>query len=312
MQFSITNAAFEGLRVMKRAPLAVVMWGVAYLVCLAIIILLAGTAIVSAAVGMETGGYDSAAAARVMGAVGVAYVIAIPLFLIAASIVVAATCRAVLTPNKPGFFFMRLGGAEFRLMGAYLVIVLLAIVAIILFGLVFGVIAGGAFLASGGLQSGQASGPMLALFYPAYFGAIILYVWVSVRLSLLGPITVAEGRFALGRSWAATKGRFWVLIDLGAATMVRWFLVYFAAICIFCVVAMIGGGLLSPDAMAAAETGGAGQVMAKALPFIIIFSILMAGFIALQFTILSTPFAVFYRDVVAAKPAPELVEATEV
>lgn len=298
---------------MKRSPLAVVMWGVTYLVCLAIIVLLAGATIMSSVIGMETGGYDPTVAARLMGSIGVAYLIAIPLFLIAASIVVAATCRAVLTPTKSGFFFMRLGGAEFRLMGAYLLIALLFIVAIIAFGLVFSLIAGGAFLAAGGLQNAEAAAsPMLALLYPAYFGAIILYVWVSVRLSLLGPITVAEGRFALGRAWAATKGRFWVLIDLGAATMVRWFLVYFAAVSLFCLVAVIGAGVISPTASAAAATGDTGQIMAQTLPFIIIFSILMAGFIALQFTILSTPFAVFYRDVVAARPVPEVVEATDV
>jgi hypothetical protein len=88
----------------------------------------------------------------------------------------------------------------------------------------------------GGL-SDPTSGPppvALALIYPLYFGMIILYVWASVRLSLLGPITVAEGRFALGRAWSATKGRFWTLLDLGAATIVRWFLVYFAAIVLFC------------------------------------------------------------------------------
>ncbi len=212
----------------------------------------------------------------------------------------AATCRAVLTPNQTGFFYLRLGGAELRLMGAYLVVALAFIVGMILIMLAFAAIVGGSMMMNGGMDSPASAMPSvaLALIYPLYFGLIILYVWVSVRLSLLGPITVAEGRFALGRAWSATKGRFWTLLDLGAATIVRWFLIYFAAIVVFCVLVAIGSGVL---AGANIETATPGEAMGLIMPFVIIGAIVLAGFAALQFTVLSTPFAVFYRDVIAAK-----------
>lgn len=301
MTFSITHAAFEGFRVMRRAPLAVVMWGVTYFVALALILAAAGAAVVSMIQGFEGAHNDPAATMAVMGSVLTIYLIAIPLFLIVASIIVAATCRAVLAPNKPGFFYMRLGGAEFRLMGAYLVVAIAAIVGLMLVGMLFALVAGGAFLASGGAQPGAAPSPAIALFYPLYFGAVITYVWVSVRLSLLGPITVAEGRFALGRAWAATKGRFWTLLDLGAATVTRWFLIYFAAICLFSMLMLIGISMFAGD-MAAMETETPAAVMSRILPLMIGAAVLFAAFAALQFTVLSTPFAAFYRDVIA-KPA---------
>src|SRR3546814_536746 len=119
MPFSITHAAFEGFRVMRRAPLAVVMWGVVYFACLALILAAVGTAVLSVIQGAETIEQDPAAAGALIGSVMTAYLVAIPLSLIVASIIVAATCRAVLTPKAQGFFYMRLGGAELRLLGAY-------------------------------------------------------------------------------------------------------------------------------------------------------------------------------------------------
>jgi hypothetical protein len=300
MAFSITDAAFEGFRVMRRAPMAVVMWGVTYFVCLALILFAAGATLMSIAQNLGSIEQNPMAAGAMMGSIFTVYLVAIPLSLIAASIIVAATCRAVLTPKQAGFFYLRLGGAELRLMGAYLVVALAFIVCMFLVMLAFVAIIGGSALMSGGM-SDPTSGPppvALALIYPLYFGMIILYVWASVRLSLLGPITVAEGRFALGRAWSATKGRFWTLLDLGAATIVRWFLVYFAAIVLFCVLAVIGaGGLIGANL----ETATPGEAMGLILPFVIIGAIVLAGFAALQFTVLSTPFAVFYRDVIAAK-----------
>ncbi|RZJ28394.1 MAG: hypothetical protein EON85_09040 [Brevundimonas sp.] len=298
MTFSITNAAFEGFRVMRRSPVAVVMWGVTYFVCLALIMIAAGGAVMAVISRFGEATDDPAAALSIGGSVIMVYLISIPLSLVAASIIVAATCRAVLTPKKPGFFFMRLGGAELRLMGAYLLVALAFIAAmVILFG-IFAAIAGGVAVMAGG--GGEPSAVILALFYPLYFGFIFLYVWVSVRLSLLGPITVAEGRFALGRAWAASRGRFWTLLDLAAATIMRWFVLYAAAVTAFCVLMAIGMSVLPNTADMQPE-----QMMTTLLPLMVIGGVLLAAFAALQFTVLSTPFAVFYREVVAPTVQPE-------
>jgi hypothetical protein len=303
MTFSITDAAFEGLRVMRRSPLSVLMWGVAYLVMLTLIFLLCGTAIVSMMQGAMTADSDPASAMAMFGSMATVYAVGIPLSLVAASIVVAATCRAVLTPSKPGFFYMRLGGAELRLLGAYLVVLVGVIVSIVAFVLLMGLVVGGAVMSSGGMGA-DTPPAALALVYPIVFGAIILWVWISVRLSLVGPITVAEGRFALGRSWSATKGRFWTLLDLGAATMVRWFIVYMAMIILMMVVAMVGVSAAGVEALASME--GAPEINWSAiLPLVIGYIVFIAAFSAIQFTVLSTPFAAFYRDVIAAKSAPD-------
>jgi hypothetical protein len=143
----------------------------------------------------------------------------------------------------------------------------------------------------------------IALVYPIIFGALILWVWLSVRLSMVAPITVAEGRFALGRSWSATKGRFWTLLDLGAATLVRWFIVYMAMIVLMMFLVMIGVGASGSEPFASMEQSGEIDWSAI-LPLVIGYIVFIAAFSAIQFTVLSTPFAAFYRDVIAAKPAP--------
>lgn len=300
MPFSITDAAFEGFRVMRRSPLSVLMWGVAYLVMLALIVMLCGAAIVSMMQGSTMAGSDPAAAMAAFGSMMTVYAVGVPLSMVAASIVVAATCRAVLTPDKPGFFYMRLGGAELRLFGAYLVLLIGAIACIAIFVLLMGMVVGGAALSGGGM-GGQMPPVALALVYPLIFGALILWVWLAVRLSLVGPITVAEGRFALGRSWSATKGRFWTLLDLGAATMVRWSIVYMAMIVLMMLVVMIGVSATGPDTFASMEQSPTINWSAI-LPLVVGYIVFIAAFSAIQFTVLSTPFAAFYRDVIAAKP----------
>lgn len=303
MTFSITEAAFEGYRVMRRSPLSVLMWGVAYLVMLTLIVLLCGAAIVSMMQGAMTAENDPASAMAVVGSMLTVYAVGIPLGLVAASIVVAATCRAVLTPSKPGFFYMRIGRAELRLFGAYLLILIGAIASIAAFVLLMGLVVGGAVMSSGGMDA-DTPPVALALVYPVIFGVLILWVWISVRLSLVGPITVAEGRFALGRSWSATKGRFWTLLDLGAATMVRWFIVYMAMIILVMVVAMVGVSAIGSEAFASMENSSEIN-WGAILPFVIGYIVFIAAFSAIQFTVLSTPFAAFYRDVIAAPSAAE-------
>ena len=307
MTFSITDAAFEGYRIMRRSPLSVLMWGLAYLVMLVLIVLICGAAIVSMMQGAMTADSDPASAMAAFGSVITVYAVGIPLSLVAASIVVAATCRAVLTPNKPGFFYMRLGGAELRLFGAYLVILIGAIVGILIFAMFMGLVVGGSMMSGAGM-GGEAPPVAIALVYPAFFGALILWVWLSVRLSLVGPITVAEGRFALGRSWAATKGRFWTLLDLGAATIVRWFIVYMIMIILIVVAAMIGVSATGPETFEAMDPSQ-GINWNALLPLVIGYIVFIAAFSAIQFTVLSTPFAAFYRDVIAAKPAAGTVAA---
>lgn len=302
MPFSITNAAFEGLRLIRREPMAVLMWGVTYFVGLGLILLLAGSAVVAAVQSVGAADPDPAAAMRAFGAVAMVYLIAIPLMVAVSSVIVAATCRAVLTPKARGFFYMKLGGAEFRLMAAYLLIALIFIAASMLFALLIAVFVGGFVMAAGDMGENASPPAAVALIYPLYFAFLGFLLWVSARLSMVGPITVAEGRFALGRSWLATKGRVWSLIDLGAATMVRSLIVYAVAIVLFVVLFMVfvsGFG----STLSTLETSPPSQVIGLILPFAIGGVMLLAAYSAIQFAVVSAPFVAFYRDVVATKVA---------
>ena len=45
-------------------------------------------------------------------------------------------------------------------------------------------------------------------------GAVVISVWIAVRLSLAAPMTFAERKLRVFESWKATKGRFWSLFGV--------------------------------------------------------------------------------------------------
>ena len=110
------------------------------------------------------------------------------------------------------------GGMETRLLGATLLLFLLAFLAVILFTFVFliafMVAAGGAPEGLEGADTPQelvealgARGVLVLLV--TSLAAAALAIWASVRLALVLPATASTGKVQVFETWPLTKGQFW-------------------------------------------------------------------------------------------------------
>ena len=150
--------------------------------------------------------------------------------------VFAAAVRATAKGGDDAAAFLRLGMDELRLIGLGVIFVIafivLEIVALIVFGLIVGL--------------GSLGGPLTGSILGAVLGLALLcaFVWVEVRLSLTGAMTVLRGKIIVGDAWRETRGHFW--------TLFATFLILTTAYLVLTIVVV---GVTNP-AMFAAYAGG--------------------------------------------------------
>lgn len=305
MAFSASDAAFEGFRVMRRSPLAVVAWGLFYLLMTVAVLALAGAPMANfmeMASGLEGVDPSPEEAARL----GMAYLgmisLILPVSLVFGAVLYAAVNRAVVRPEEKKFGYLRLGGDELRVLVVYFVLsvlmMLLALVLAIVIGLVVGILTG----------SNAKGAAVLA----ALLGGLValgLFIWIGVRLSLAVPITVAERRIAIFDSWTLTEGRFWRLLGMGLLAFILATIVCTLLLGAIGVLIMILGGL---SQLQGADLNGANmsEILAALGPAAIAWIVGSALTSALQLAIVYAPFARAYLDLKgAAAPAAEAAEA---
>lgn len=128
------------------------------------------------------------------------------LFLLFYTILFAASQRAVLQPERSGFFYLRLGMDELRLfvltiiftIGFYIAMVVVVLVLALLIGL---------FAATAGQSFATTMGVMVVV----YVLMLLAGIWFATRFALAYPLTVMRGKLVIGESWRITRGRFWPL-----------------------------------------------------------------------------------------------------
>lgn len=244
MSFSATDAAFEGFRVVRRNPIALVAWTLVYLIYTVGALFASGGMMKSMAVWMEQmealengpAPTSPEAFAPIMESYLQAMshmVWTIPVSMIVSAILMAAISRAVLSSGTGSFGNIRLGMDELRVFVVTLVIcILTAIVATIVFVLA-AVIGGFAIAAIEGW-----GGLVMAL---ALLAAGAFVIWLSVRWSLAVPITVAEKRFAIFDSFNLTQGRFWPLLGMALIAGVMACVIALLASVVTMPLSMMGG-----------------------------------------------------------------------
>ncbi|MES2835014.1 MAG: hypothetical protein V4707_09950 [Pseudomonadota bacterium] len=244
MSFSPTDAAFEGFRVVRRNPMALVAWTLVYLIYTVGALFASGGMMKSMAVWMEQmealENGPAPTSPEAFAPIMESYFQAmshmawtIPVSMIVSSILMAAVSRAVLSAGSGSFGNIRLGMDELRVFIVTLVIcILTAIVATVAF--VLAAVIGGVAIAAmegwGGLVMALA---MLAA------GAFV--IWLCVRWSLAVPITVAEKRFAIFDSFNLTKGRFWPLLGMALIAGVMACVIALLASVVTMPLSMMGG-----------------------------------------------------------------------
>jgi hypothetical protein len=292
MAFSATDAVFEGFRVVRRQPLALVFWALFYAAIMAAAFAMIGPSLigfVTATEQLEQSGATPTMEdfAPLFQMMGLLFAVLLPASLITSAMMHAAIARSVLRPGESAFGYLRLGMDEVRVL----------VVSVVLF-LVFMVL----MAVSSGLI-GVAVGMTVAAEAPALWllvvllvlAAIALFAWLSVRLSLAIPITMAERRIAIFDSFGFTKGRFWPLLGMA---LLAWVLSMVVGL-LGSLVAMplelaTGGGIKALEGL---EDESLQVILQSAWPAIGAWILINAVMSALQVAVVYAPFAAAYRDI---------------
>ena len=296
MAFSATDAAFEGFRLVRRNPLALVAWTLLYAVLtLTALFSLSGMVGALEAWSVQAEAMDAVdqpSLEQVMalmsgfGAIMAQVAWLLPVSLIVGAMLGAAVARGVLKPSGDPFGYLRLGMDEVRVLVVTFVLgVVMTFVAVVAF-VALRVLIGGAKAARRGGVVG-----VLAL--------ICLFIWLSVRLSLAVPITVAEKRFAFFDSFSLTRGRFWPLLGMAVLAFVMVMVVQLLSSIVTMPIALasgmeswsFGSGQDAEDVRAALDVTN---------PWVIAHALVEAIVSALTVGILYAPFAAAYRDITGA------------
>jgi len=216
--FSPLDAAFEGVRVVRREPRAVLYWIAVWALAIAAI------GAIKAASGPVTHTGAARNAVQVIRSYGPFAAVLIPTLLALWVMNTATVYRAVLRPGEHGWHLFKLGAEEARVavinaVGTVLLVLFGGVPAYLLFVLFSPI-----FAAAPGLN-----------WMIAFVGALItvaLEIWIAVRFSLAPVETFASASFPLAAYWGLTRRRFWRLLGAYAlvALEIALFFVLFAIV----------------------------------------------------------------------------------
>ena len=281
MAFSASDAAFEGFRLVRRKPVALIAWALLYAV-----LSLASVFAMSNAIGLMVEWGERAEALESAEPTQAEVMAVFQGF--GEVMLMAAVARAVLNPRAGGFGYLRLGMDEVRVFVVSLVLCILLFCGWLAVGLLVGVLAG--------IAGATGASWMWLVVVLGGLAGVAAIVWLAVRLSLAVPITVAENRFAIFDSFALTKGRFWPLLGMAV--------IAFVMVLVISLLAMVV--TLPLNLMTGLESWSFGsnadpEVMAAALdvtnPWVIVNALVEAVVYALTVGVMYAPFAAAYRDI---------------
>jgi hypothetical protein len=193
-RFSSIDAALEGLRVIKREPLAVLYWIGVWAFALAMI------AIVRLATGSPTAAHSSDSAGLIRRYGPFAAVLA-PTVLALWIMTTATVYRAVLRPGEHGWHLFKLGPDEAR-------IAILSALETVIFAALGGV---PAYLLLVLLNPIFEALPSLnrLIAFTGFILTILIDMWIAVRLSLAPVQTFYQRGFPFSDYWGFARGRYW-------------------------------------------------------------------------------------------------------
>ena len=277
MSFSATEAAFEGFRVTRHHPVAVLAWAL-----VALASLFAMYAIVAPILSPIAGEFQAIMASggklepslALQTQLSYAALATVPVSMVAQAILMPAVYRAMTSTGRDKFGFLRLGRDELRTLGALAIVTIISLI----------VSQGGELLATLALASGVGGVALLI-----QVAAMVVGIYLSVRLVFVVPAAFVEGRIDLKAGWQATAGLFWSLLGMA---IIAGFMA--------CIVALLLGIVAMPISVGVMAGGGATPTSLAALCGLML---LMALAVALAMTILAAPFMTAYR---AVKGLPHL------
>lgn len=263
MSFSATDAAFEGFRVTRQNPTAVLLWAVAWLIGLVVSALIAAPIMGPHMSELQAANGDvNALSPEALQAFILAMAGFLPPLILVQALVAPAVYRAVLQPDARRFGYIRIGKTEARMLG---VLVGLAAIQI-------GSNIGADLLVRGANAVGGIGAAMVV-----NLATFALTVWLAARLSLVAPLVMVRPGLPIREGWKLSGPMVWSLLGV-------LFLSLAMALLVGLLLALIGWPL-------SAAMGGAGAGVASLL-----LMILMGLGAALLTTLIWSPFAAIVKQ----------------
>ncbi len=200
MTISPTEAAFEGFRVARRRPAAILAWAGVWLIGF-ILMVTAATPFMMPWLSeiVEAEGKASALSPGARSALQYGEFASLPIINLVQSLLMPAVYREILRPADKGLVWLRIGRDELRML-----VVMLVLGAVSL-ALNFGSVK---------LEELAAGTLALPLRLLLSLALLALSLYVTVRLSLVAPLTFIRRKFAFREGLRKSGGMFWPLIGM--------------------------------------------------------------------------------------------------
>jgi hypothetical protein len=307
--FSISEALGSGFGLIARKPLSVLAWGLAYLVLIILpvcgIFAWLGPGLFEAfhdRIRLAAGGVvGSGAFAGMMHSQMqmMAFQSAVALAtVLGRAVLTGAVFRAVLEPKNSSFGYLRIGASELWLIVLMFGVGVLAaiyIVAVFLGAALTGLAVAAAFASSPTIKPFTAWAETVVALV-----ALWLTIWVTLRLSLAGPMTFAAREFRLFESWALTRGHALRLFVLAVLEVLIIIVVYAALFCVGALVLMAVGFNFDwaghHERMRALFEKSPTTLMAQVAPWLILVALIASVIYAGLMAIMIAPWAKAYGE----------------
>jgi hypothetical protein len=208
-----------------------------------------------------------------------------------------AVFRSVLKPDQGRFAYLRLGMAEVFMFllafGAVVTLVIALAVLMIPLMVLVGIL--------GAVHAGVAAALIAIL---GFLAILVLLVWAFLRFSLVGPMTVDDGRFHLADAWSLSRGR---AVDLFVILLVQIVIVLVIEMVVAVVFIAIGFAFLSQAAgglngLRDFFTRPPAEIFSTLAPALVVVGLVSIPVTGCMMAILAAPWARAYRDLVGPEP----------
>ena len=231
--FSITEAAFSGVKLLGRRTLAAIVWSAIYMGVFTTLVVVFGGSIINfiSMVAQHGGKPDPAVVLGLIGSLGGFYLLLVISSIVLNGVIVCAIYRAEIYPDDSRFFYLRFGASEGWLMLVSFVRGILMFIAQMVMSIPIAIIsiAGAAASVASAGHTGDMTGasgvfPLISLVLRLPMYATL--IWLYLRFSLAGPMTFVDRKFRLFESWTLTQGRVWNLFGVGLLVVLMGVAVY--------------------------------------------------------------------------------------
>jgi hypothetical protein len=306
MPTSAVDIALSGFRLAAARPKAVAVWsaaalGLGFATNLLTALIMGPEFTRLTAPGGPPAGLD-------WGALAAGYLVIIALTVGGAAVICTAVYRAVLRPGDDAAAYLRLGPEELRMVGLFVVVMGLYLLAALAMSIVIGiVITVSGVAAAGSLAVLSAAGiigalvPLVTLLLLA-----VLFGWLGVRLSLAGPMTLDTGAISLAAAWKLTRGHFWRLLGAFALSWLLLLVLWMVSFALAAIAAAAFGGAGGiADAMGLGGRGRDYTLQGVISPAQIAYLVGASVLTGLVYAVMLAPTAIAYRDL---RPSADVEE----